>query len=280
MTSAWDTRRQASTLRSSMQDPHTRWAQARTTRWHWGLLSLSLHVGVFWIWAEARMPVDARMRVADRPVARMAVRLIPASPGPVPRFAGPSAEHPRNVDTEWKNTEPQRRAPDPTAAPTRQRQPRSNPEPSVGHPLMPPSDTHADAAAPSMASPSPTVPTPTLESPNESSPSPSTQRASPKPSTLRLDVAPQARSAASAPRPSLIEQALNDPRSNSARASTAQHMATGSASHEPLMEEVLGDGRRRIRRGTACVDAQLSRTARLNPFDDRLRDVRVAKACD
>jgi hypothetical protein len=31
---------------------------------------------------------------------------------------------------------------------------------------------------------------------------------------------------------------------------------------------------------TACVDLHATHIARLNPFDERLRDIRVAKACD
>jgi len=78
----------------------------------------------------------------------------------------------------------------------------------------------------------------------------------------------------------MIEQAINDPRANSARHSSAHRLAHGFGADATLTEEPLGDGRRRVRKGTACVDVQLSQTARLNPFDDQLRDVRVARGCD
>lgn len=49
---------------------------------------------------------------------------------------------------------------------------------------------------------------------------------------------------------------------------------------DSLQEEALGDGRRRLRKGAACVDMHRTTIAQINPYDDRLRDIQVAKACD
>ncbi|HWH82975.1 MAG TPA: hypothetical protein VNU71_12150, partial [Burkholderiaceae bacterium] len=63
--------------------------------------------------------------------------------------------------------------------------------------------------------------------------------------------------------------ALDDPRSNTARASPEARFAAALGSADgALVEEPLGDDRRRIRQGGACVIATPARVSQLFPFDD------------
>lgn len=56
----------------------------------------------------------------------------------------------------------------------------------------------------------------------------------------------------------------------------AEHLG----SDDTLREEDLGDGRRRFRKGAACIDVHGTHIAQLNPFDERLRHINVAKGCE
>jgi hypothetical protein len=67
--------------------------------------------------------------------------------------------------------------------------------------------------------------------------------------------------------PDSRNQALQDPRSNTPRTTPEQRMS--AAFDTRVIEESLGDGRRRIRQGSSCVIVTPSRAAQINPFDDR-----------
>ena len=79
--------------------------------------------------------------------------------------------------------------------------------------------------------------------------------------------------------PSVRDQALTDPRSNTRRPTAEARMAQAVGDNR-LQEEARGDGRRRLRKDGACVDVQRTQMAQLNPFDSRLQDLNVGKPCD
>lgn len=277
---------QAAPDRQAARHPGAGWAQPRAGRLFWGLLSLLLHGVAFWWWG------DQGVRIVEAPLPRLSVRLIPAAPAATPR---PDLElaTPLPLDRDAPADAKLRRAPTPLAtASTRRRQSEAPLPVTATRPSTMPASADATGSAPTP--PPSTAAAPSTE--RLSTPGPSAAGepvapaanpghatvpgAQPGPSPLRLELAPRPRHGASAPQPGLIEQALNDPRANSARASAARRLAHGFGADAPLTEEPLADGRRRVRKGTTCVDVQLSQTARLNPFDDQLRDVRVAKGCD
>lgn len=103
---------------------------------------------------------------------------------------------------------------------------------------------------------------------------------SPPSTPLRLDLTPLPRSGLSTPPFSVRGQALNDARSNTVRGPIEARFAERLGSDETLREEDLGHGQRRFRRGAACVDMYRTQIAQLNPFDERLRDIRVGKVCE
>jgi hypothetical protein len=69
-----------------------------------------------------------------------------------------------------------------------------------------------------------------------------------------------------ATRPGARNLAIDDPRANSARTTPEQRMA--AAFDTQVIEEDLGDGRRRVRRGADCVIVKTSRIAQLMPFNE------------
>ena len=69
-----------------------------------------------------------------------------------------------------------------------------------------------------------------------------------------------------ATRPDARTPALDDPRASNARTTPEQRMA--AALDTRVIEEDLGDGRRRIRQGDKCVIVQPSRIGQLMPFND------------
>lgn len=97
---------------------------------------------------------------------------------------------------------------------------------------------------------------------------------------LRLNLTPPMRWSRAASSPSARDQALDDARANPPRSTHWDRLAQNLAADTVLREEALGPDRRRFRKGTACIEAHSTRIARLNPFDDRVRDLQVAKPCD
>ena len=69
-----------------------------------------------------------------------------------------------------------------------------------------------------------------------------------------------------ATRPDARNPALDDPRANTARTTPEQRMA--AALDTRVIEEDLGNGRRRIRQGDKCVIVQPSRIGQMMPFND------------
>ena len=213
------------------------------------LLSLLLHAVVIVAWLNQRRPA------ANAPVPRIAV---PAAP-----LASANVQPPRSETV--GETQGLRR-------PARVR--------SLPAPITLPKGPSAAPNNPFDESPAritadPTAPRDAAQS-VPSAPSAPTAAAAP----LRLDWTPPSRSAHAASAPTVREQALNDSRSNIAPLAPQARLAQNLGGDGRLHEEALGDGSRRFRKGTACVDVHTTHIARLNPFDERLRDTRVAKACD
>jgi hypothetical protein len=226
--------------------------------WPTWLLSAVLHAGLIVAWLNQAGPS------VPRQVPRMEVRIVP-SPLTPPRAAAPAAQAqpPQGQAADLSPLrKPAARASQPAAiTPQRKPEPGDSPLPQLPSP---------DAAAIGDRQPSPSS---TLQEP------PSAAPASPGKSTLRLDWTPPSRPAQPSSTPSVREQALNDARANTQglRAEARMAQAVGD---DRLQEEALGDGRRRIRKGTVCADVHRTHIAQLNPFDSRLRDLNVAKACE
>jgi hypothetical protein len=60
--------------------------------------------------------------------------------------------------------------------------------------------------------------------------------------------------------------ALSDPRANTVRLGLGERMARTIGSDERLLEEARGDGRRRVRQGTTCLDVHPSRAGVIDPI--------------
>lgn len=112
-----------------------------------------------------------------------------------------------------------------------------------------PAETAGRRSVESSSSPQATLPA----SPAEES-APAAQR----PLDLTVHAAPHS------PRPATA--ALIDPRSNSHKPSLSEALAQHLGSDDRRYEEVRPDGSIRIRQGTSCLDARLSRAAELDPF--------------
>lgn len=63
---------------------------------------------------------------------------------------------------------------------------------------------------------------------------------------------------------SMVQQALRDPRANSVRPSPEQRLAR--ALDQRVIEEHMGNGRTRYRRGNTCVDIRPSRLEQIDPM--------------
>lgn len=98
-------------------------------------------------------------------------------------------------------------------------------------------------------------------------------------SSAPLKLALPAAAAASAP--SMRSQALNDPRANSARKTIETRAAQAMGGDQQIIEEPMGDGRMRLRRGSKCAEVHLARSGQLEPFDESVRPTpRLVKPCD
>jgi hypothetical protein len=62
--------------------------------------------------------------------------------------------------------------------------------------------------------------------------------------------------------------AMDDPRGNTPTSSIGQKLVAAMGGDGRWEEEIMGEGRRRMRRGNTCVDVQRSRNAELNPFNE------------
>lgn len=81
-----------------------------------------------------------------------------------------------------------------------------------------------------------------------------------------------------ATRPGPSHPAIEDARSNTARTAPEQRMARSLDT--ALIEESLGDGRRRFRRGDDCAIVRPSRIGQLMPFNEAAaRSPSLVSAC-
>jgi len=103
----------------------------------------------------------------------------------------------------------------------------------------------------------------------------------PAPLNLQLPGTAQERAqAAQDPkRPSFA--ATQDPRSNSQRPDLGERMASALGSDPSRVETITGDGKRRVRQGSLCIDMEQPRIARLDPFNQGINPTpALAKLCD
>jgi hypothetical protein len=136
------------------------------------------------------------------------------------------------------------RAAEPPAAATptarANRPPRSKPdEPAAAAP--------APQAITVLVSPEPTASAPTTAAPR----------------SLELSVP---RATATAPPRRMKDQALNDPRTNSPRASVESRVATVSGT-TAVTEERMDDNKTRLRQNGGCIEVHVSRDAQTNPWN-------------
>ena len=103
--------------------------------------------------------------------------------------------------------------------------------------------------------------TPPLEGRSEAAASPPDTPASQPPRPLDLTLR-----RSDVTRPGARNPAIDDPRANTARTTPEQRMTATLDTR--VIEEDLGDGRRRFRQGDQCVIVQPSRIGQLRPFDD------------
>jgi len=75
--------------------------------------------------------------------------------------------------------------------------------------------------------------------------------------------------------------ATQDPRSNSPRQDMGERMAQALGSDPSRVETITGDGKRRLRQGSTCVDMAEARIARLDPFNQGIMPTpALNKLCD
>jgi hypothetical protein len=244
---------------ASRQAPRDWEPRRRRGLWATWLMTALLHTGLIVAWLHQPGPPVARQ------VPRIEVRIVPLPPPPpgaateAPRLQPPLAQPATDLPAFRK---PAARPSQPAAITLP-----GDPRPPDSPPSQLPSLNSAGIAdplpGPALAQQDP--PTPPAPSPGKSA--------------LRLNWAPPSRPTHPASAPTVREQALNDARSNTQRTTAEARMAQ-SVGDDRLQEEVLGDGRRRIRKDAACADVHRTHIAQLNPFDARLRDLHVAKPCD
>lgn len=110
--------------------------------------------------------------------------------------------------------------------------------------------------------------------PDGAAPAASVPRAAAK---LDLGLPPRV-AGASAPR-SMREQMLNDPRSNSPRATVESRVAAVAGSVD-IVEERMDATRMRVRQRGACVEVHVSRNAQIDPFNQSVSPTpKIVKPC-
>lgn len=81
--------------------------------------------------------------------------------------------------------------------------------------------------------------------------------------------------------PGVRQQALDDPRANTAPKTIESRIRAAVGTDGPLSVEDLGEGRKRYRRGTRCVEVHDARIASIDPFNESVRpSPKQARACD
>ncbi len=92
---------------------------------------------------------------------------------------------------------------------------------------------------------------------------------------------PRARSGQRVAPPSLIGEALNDPRTNTPRATFGERMARMIGTDQTVVEEKLNGGALRIRNGSRCVIARPARGAQIDPFTPGAeQSPRLVESCE
>lgn len=143
-------------------------------------------------------------------------------------------------------------APAPSPTPTlRAARPMPAPQP-ITVPAAPPADNAITSAPPGTATPSAAVPAASAAAP----------ATTPAASPLDLRLPPGAQRGTPLPGPA--PQA----RPRSVESTLSRDLATG-----PLIEEDLGNGRRRFRQGQRCVETRDSRMAQIDPFNQSVSPV-------
>jgi len=134
----------------------------------------------------------------------------------------------------------------------------------------------APPAAPAPRLPAPELPVPAPPAFSTEAPTPVTVSPTPTPptvpataepprTTLRLTLPPGYAASASA-----RNAALNDPRSNTRRLTLEDRIANAAAVTADWVEERTSDGRLRRRRGDTCVEAEESRIATIDRFNENV----------
>jgi hypothetical protein len=81
--------------------------------------------------------------------------------------------------------------------------------------------------------------------------------------------------------PSLVGEALNDPRTNTPRATFGERMARTIGTDQTVVEEKLNGGALRIRKGNHCVIVRPARGAQLDSFSPgAAQSAGLAESCD
>ena len=133
-------------------------------------------------------------------------------------------------------------------------------QPAAAEPRLPSPRVRKPALAPPSAAVGQAI---TLAPPALDAPSPAASV--PEPS-IKLDLTlPRRAAAASAPR-AMHDQMLNDPRSNSARATVESRIAAVAGSVD-LTEERMDASRMRVKQRGGCVEVHVSRNAQIDPFN-------------
>lgn len=103
-------------------------------------------------------------------------------------------------------------------------------------------------------------------------PSMATAASAPAPTPLNLKLPGSAQERAQASqdpnRPAFA--ATQDPRSNSVRPDLGERMAIALGSDPRRVETITGDGKRRVRQGSLCLDMEQPRMAQLDPFNQSI----------
>jgi hypothetical protein len=81
--------------------------------------------------------------------------------------------------------------------------------------------------------------------------------------------------------PSLVGEALNDPRTNTPRATFGERMARAIGTDQTVVEEKMNGGVLRVRKGNNCVIVHPARGAQLDPFaPGAAQSPGLAESCD
>jgi len=128
---------------------------------------------------------------------------------------------------------------------------------------------------PAAVASQPPLPAADVTAAPEPAPAPAPAAESSAASALRLDL-PRAASAPQRWR----QPALDDPRANTPRRTLESMIAGTMGGDNRLIEEPLGDGRIRYRRGSDCIVVHLARSGLIDPFNQSASPTpRLVEAC-